>query len=354
VGTLDYIAPEQIDGQRIDGRADLYSLGCAAYELLSGRPPFRPAEGLALVRAHLSEPPPELTAERRDLPGVIDRVLAGAMAKDPGQRYPSCARFAADLGRALGLVPGDPAPPDVGGRPRPGAPTQAVRPGPAAAPTLAPAGSGGPRARAPGDGGAWPQRPRQPRPQAARRRSRRAVAAGVAAGVALLAAGAAGAVLIGRGPGPGGGAGTSAAARAQAAHVNRLLSSGTGANAGLTEALAAAGACASVTGSIGELTRIRDQRRTEYEQVQVMPVSLLPQGGRLKLVLAQALYYSLQADDAYLNWASRQDQGGCQASSAPLLPDLNPRATSFKDQFAQLWNPVALRFGFVPRSLDSI
>jgi len=55
VGTLDYIAPEQIDGVGVDGRTDLYSLGCAAYELLTGAPPFRKSKGLALVRAHLSE-----------------------------------------------------------------------------------------------------------------------------------------------------------------------------------------------------------------------------------------------------------------------------------------------------------
>ena len=58
VGTLDYIAPEQIDGHNVDGRADQYSLGCAAYELLSGTPPFRREQGLAMVTAHLAEPPP--------------------------------------------------------------------------------------------------------------------------------------------------------------------------------------------------------------------------------------------------------------------------------------------------------
>ncbi len=123
VGTLDYIAPEQIDGRALDGRADLYSLGCAAYELLGGTPPFRPAQGLALVRAQLSQPPPALTALRPDLPAIIDRVLAGAMAKAPGERYPACGQFAADLGRALGLVPGlrrpRRAPPAGSGRGRP-------------------------------------------------------------------------------------------------------------------------------------------------------------------------------------------------------------------------------------------
>ena len=108
VGTLDYIAPEQIDGVGVDGRTDLYSLGCAAYELLTGAPPFRKSKGLALVRAHLSEPPPSLSAQRPDLPAAADAVLAGAMAKAPDDRYATCMQFAANLGRALGLAPGQP------------------------------------------------------------------------------------------------------------------------------------------------------------------------------------------------------------------------------------------------------
>lgn len=110
VGALDYIAPEQIDGRDVDGHADQYSLGCAAFELLSGTPPFRREQGLAMITAHLTEPPLSLTARRSDLPPAVDSVLAGAMAKLPDERYPTCSQFAADLGRALGLVPGQPEP----------------------------------------------------------------------------------------------------------------------------------------------------------------------------------------------------------------------------------------------------
>jgi serine/threonine protein kinase len=113
VGTLDYIAPEQIDGRNIDGRADEYSLGCAAYELLAGSPPFRREQAFALIAAHLSEPPPTLTSRRPDLPPMVDRVLAAAMAKSPADRYPTCMDFADDLGRALGLLPGEAHPPGV-------------------------------------------------------------------------------------------------------------------------------------------------------------------------------------------------------------------------------------------------
>ena len=106
VGTLDYIAPEQIEGQSIDGRTDEYSLACAAFELLSGGPPYRRSLGLALINAHLAEAPPSLVARRPELPPAVDLVLAKAMAKDPAQRYATCVQFATDLGRALGLAAG--------------------------------------------------------------------------------------------------------------------------------------------------------------------------------------------------------------------------------------------------------
>src|SRR6266487_4016368 len=107
VGTLDYIAPEQIEGTSVDGRTDQYSLGCAAFELLSATPPFQREQAVGLIAAHLSEHPPLLSSRRAGLPRAADLVLVRAMAKFPAERYASCAQFAADLGRALGLVPGD-------------------------------------------------------------------------------------------------------------------------------------------------------------------------------------------------------------------------------------------------------
>jgi len=106
LGTLDYIAPEQIEGRPVDGRADLYALACATFELLSGRPPFKRDGGLAVVWAQLSEPPPPLSARRSDLPSEIDGVLAKAMAKSPAERFPRCTDFAQALREALGLGPG--------------------------------------------------------------------------------------------------------------------------------------------------------------------------------------------------------------------------------------------------------
>jgi serine/threonine-protein kinase len=104
VGTPDYSAPEQIQGRVVDGRADQYALACVAYQLLTGEVPFERDQGLAVLLAHLSEPPPSLHSRRADLPEAADRVLARAMAKAPEQRYGSCGDFADALREAFGLA----------------------------------------------------------------------------------------------------------------------------------------------------------------------------------------------------------------------------------------------------------
>src|SRR5215469_9065767 len=105
LATLDYVSPEQIEGRPVDGRADQYALACAAFELLSGTPPFRRDEGLAVMFAQLSEPPPPVTVRREELSDAVDSVLAKAMAKAPDDRYGTCRDFAAALHAALGLPP---------------------------------------------------------------------------------------------------------------------------------------------------------------------------------------------------------------------------------------------------------
>jgi serine/threonine protein kinase/tetratricopeptide (TPR) repeat protein len=108
LGTVAYMPPEQIEGHELDGRADQYALSCAAYELLAGVVPFERDEDMAVIFAHLSAPPPPLSSRRPDLPAACDAVLDRALAKAPGDRYPSCGEFALALRQALGLPGYDP------------------------------------------------------------------------------------------------------------------------------------------------------------------------------------------------------------------------------------------------------
>ncbi|HEY7011875.1 MAG TPA: serine/threonine-protein kinase [Streptosporangiaceae bacterium] len=106
LGTANYSAPEQMAGHRVDGRADQYSLACAAFELLSGEPPFPREQVTAVIWAHMSEPPPPLTSRRPDLPPAADQVFARALAKTPEDRYGSCREFAEALRAALAPAAG--------------------------------------------------------------------------------------------------------------------------------------------------------------------------------------------------------------------------------------------------------
>lgn len=107
VGTLDYVAPEQISGKPVDGRCDVYSLACVVHETLAGRPPFQRDDDMALLWAHQYDEPPPLTAGRPDLPPAVDQVLATALAKSPDDRYDSCLSFVAAL-RVAGTTGGSP------------------------------------------------------------------------------------------------------------------------------------------------------------------------------------------------------------------------------------------------------
>jgi serine/threonine protein kinase len=103
MGTLDYCAPEQIQGQQVGARTDEYALACAAFEVLSGEPPFPRDKSMAVLYAQLSAPPPLLSARRPGLPPAVDEVLQRALAKAPDDRFASCGEFADALRLALGL-----------------------------------------------------------------------------------------------------------------------------------------------------------------------------------------------------------------------------------------------------------
>ncbi|MEU0195123.1 serine/threonine-protein kinase [Streptomyces afghaniensis] len=97
VGTLDYVAPEQISGKPVDARCDVYGFACVVFEILAGHPPFLRDDDMALLWAHQYDDPPPLTESRPGLPPQVDPVFAKALAKNPDERYPSCLTFVAAL-----------------------------------------------------------------------------------------------------------------------------------------------------------------------------------------------------------------------------------------------------------------
>ncbi|MFJ4366337.1 serine/threonine-protein kinase [Streptomyces chartreusis] len=101
VGTLDYVAPEQISGKPVDARCDVYGFACVVYECLAGHPPFRRDDDMALLWAHQYDEPPPLTEARPDLAAAVDAVFADALAKSPDQRQDSCLAFVAELRAAV-------------------------------------------------------------------------------------------------------------------------------------------------------------------------------------------------------------------------------------------------------------
>ena len=105
MGTIDYVAPEQIRGGEVDGRTDLYSLACVLYECLTGEVPFTKDQDVAILFAHLEDERPRVSAKRPDLSAAIDDVLARAMAKQKEERFATCLAFVDAARRALELAP---------------------------------------------------------------------------------------------------------------------------------------------------------------------------------------------------------------------------------------------------------
>ena len=102
VGTVDYMAPEQIRGEPATRETDIYALGTVLYECLSGAVPFPKDSDVAVMYAHLADPPPTITNERPELPPQLDAVISTAMSKNPADRYSSAWRMIEAFEGALG------------------------------------------------------------------------------------------------------------------------------------------------------------------------------------------------------------------------------------------------------------
>jgi hypothetical protein len=138
LGTFEYAAPEQIEGRPVDGRTDIYALGCVLYECLSGEPPFLADTEASVIHAHLVDPVPMVSDKRPDLPRALNDVVATAMAKSIDERYGSCAELVRALrNAALGAT--------VSGEGRPAAAAgqaTVLAPGAGGETVLAPGGAG--------------------------------------------------------------------------------------------------------------------------------------------------------------------------------------------------------------------
>src|SRR5436190_8124908 len=101
VGTVDYVAVEQIRGEPVDPRTDVYALGCLMYRALAGCPPFPRDNEMSVLHAHLYDEPPRLTALRPDLPPAMDDVIWTALAKNPADRFGSATALSVAANHGL-------------------------------------------------------------------------------------------------------------------------------------------------------------------------------------------------------------------------------------------------------------
>jgi serine/threonine protein kinase len=90
VGTTHYLAPEQVEGREVDGRADVYALGCLLFHCLTGELPFPRENDMAVLYAHLHDEPPKISEKRPQLPEGLDAVIAKALDKNPDRRFATC------------------------------------------------------------------------------------------------------------------------------------------------------------------------------------------------------------------------------------------------------------------------
>jgi serine/threonine-protein kinase len=115
LGTPYYMAPEQVRGEALDPRADIYSLGATLYRVLTGAPPFQAPSPMSVLAKHLTDEvvPPRSRAPERELPPEADRIVLRAMAKALQDRYPSAAEVQRDLESALGAGAAQGPPPPI-------------------------------------------------------------------------------------------------------------------------------------------------------------------------------------------------------------------------------------------------
>jgi len=102
LGSMDYMAPEQIRGEAVGAATDIYALGCVMYECMCGRPPFAEVQGMRILWAHLQDPPPDPRSVRPEIPEEFSRTLLVALEKDSAKRPQTAGEYARMLAAAAG------------------------------------------------------------------------------------------------------------------------------------------------------------------------------------------------------------------------------------------------------------
>jgi serine/threonine protein kinase len=120
LGSMDYMAPEQIRGEDVTAATDIYALGCVMYECMCGQPPFADVQGMRILWAHLQDEPPDPSQHRGDLPPAFSQALMSALAKEREKRPARAGEYAEMLAQTAGTSPPPASPP-------PSSPDESVR-----------------------------------------------------------------------------------------------------------------------------------------------------------------------------------------------------------------------------------
>jgi serine/threonine-protein kinase len=302
LGSVDYCAPEQIQGQPVDARTDVYSLGCVLCHCLAGTPPYARDTEFAVLHAHLEDPPPHISDLRPDLPPSLDHVLARAMAKAPEERYPTAGELAAAFADALADT---------------ATPAEVTR----AAPVVT--------------------------PPKLRRRFAFGRAWALAAGALLVAAAvAAVAVLASRGSSPN--PATNVALRTFVDRVENVLEQSASGRSEIASALRAGINCSISHGEAGQrIASVADNRESILVQIGTLPAPT-PQADDLVTLLQRALQESIEADRHYRDgFFALPAHARCplpRNAGFALAAKSDARATRAKTRFVAAFNPLAEQF----------
>lgn len=319
-GSVDYTAPEQIQDSEIDGRADVYSLGCILYECLTGRPPFVRESDFAVLRAHLEDPPPSASGD--GLPEAVDDVFARALAKNPAGRYPTAGDLAGALRDTLAASGG-------------------VRD--AAVTRAAPAFVSGP-------GTAVPTVPiAQSPPDGKSHRLRRAGHWWIALAVVLLAAAAVVVTaLVTRSSSSTNGA---ADVPAFVDRIENVLEQSSGGRSEIGIALAAGLKCTIAPRVAAErIASVADNRQSILDQLGSTEAPT-PQSARVVTLLERALQQSIEADRHYRDAFVNSHATTCPLPSNGdfvLARAADAKATAAKERFVAAFDPLARAHGRRP------